>query len=204
MAIPAYTQGELKTTVAEMNIGDYIAAQYTTTNFATALGTISNLGTVDTDTLNDFSNTNLDGVIYLMKMAKGLLVSTSRLGSTLTYYQLSGMGLMSGKKITLDDATNTGVEYLLRIPTFKEFMLMMGNLGGVIDPDNRAAQFGDGSINVNEWVSNIRYDLYGGYYNLNSSQTGTVPNFTSNTYTSCYYRLVLGYVDNDKSTDLYH
>lgn len=198
MAIPAYTQGTLKTTVSDMNIGDYIAAQYTTQNYG-ALGTISNLGTVDTKTLKDYSSTNLDGVIYLMKMAKGLLVSTSRLGNSLSYYQLSGQGLVSGKKITLNE-TN----YLLRLPTFKEFMLMMGNLGGVIDSDHRAEQFGDGTINVSEWVSNIGSDTSGGYFNLNSSQTATAPSFTTNTNTTLYFRLVLGYVDNNKSIDLYH
>lgn len=198
MAIPAYTQGTLKTTVSDMNIGDYIAAQYTTQNYG-ALGAISNLGTVDTKTLKDYSSTNLDGVIYLMKMAKGLLVSTSRLGNSLSYYQLSGQGLVSGKKITLNE-TN----YLLRLPTFKEFMLMMGNLGGVIDSDHRAEQFGDGAINVSEWVSNIGSDTSGGYFNLNSSQTATAPSFITNTNTTLYFRLVLGYVDNNKSTDLYH
>lgn len=198
MGIPAYTQGELKTTVAEMNIGDYIAAQYTTQNYG-ALGTISNLGTVDTETLDDYSSENLDGVIYLMKMAKGLLVSTSRLGNSLSYYQLSGQGLINGAKVTLDET-----DYLLRLPTFKEFMLMMGNLGGVIDSDHRAEQFGDGTLNVNEWVSNIAYDTKGGYFNLNGSQSATAPTFIANNTTTLYFRLVLGYVDNDKSTDLYH
>jgi hypothetical protein len=198
MGIPAYTQGELKTTVAGMNIGDYIAAQYTTQNYG-ALGTISNLGTVDTETLDDYSSENLDGVIYLMKMAKGLLVSTSRLGNSLSYYQLSGQGLINGAKVTLNET-----DYLLRLPTFKEFMLMMGNLGGVIDPDHRAEQFGDGTLNVNEWVSNIAYDTKGGYFNLNGSQSATAPTFIANNTTTLYFRLVLGYVDNDKSTDLYH
>lgn len=198
MGIPAYTQGELKNTVAEMNIGDYIAAQYTTLNYG-ALGTISNLGTVDTETLEDYSSENLDGVIYLMKMAKGLLVSTSRLGNSLSYYQLSGQGLINGAKVTLDET-----DYLLRLPTFKEFMLMMGNLGGVIDSDHRAEQFGDGTININEWVSNIAYDTKGGYFNLNGSQSATAPSFVANTTTTLYFRLVLSYVDNDKSTDLYH
>jgi hypothetical protein len=83
-------------------------------------------------------------------------------------------------------------------------MLMMGNLGGVIDPDHRADQFGDGTLNVNEWVSNIAYDTKGGYFNLNGSQSATAPTFIANSTTTLYFRLVLGYVDNDKSTDLYH
>jgi hypothetical protein len=83
-------------------------------------------------------------------------------------------------------------------------MLMMGNLGGVIDADHRAEQFGDGILNVNEWVSNIAYDTKGGYFNLNGSQSATAPSFIANGTTTLYFRLVLGYVDNDKSTDLYH
>ena len=46
MATPI-TGGKLQTKVADMNVGDYIAARYTTTS-ATGAGSYSEIGTVDT------------------------------------------------------------------------------------------------------------------------------------------------------------
>lgn len=192
MAFPMYTQGEIKSTVASMNIGDYIAAEYMTDAYS-SVGEINAFGEVSVD-LTDFSSENLMGVIYYMKMDKGLLVPCCLMGNTLSYYNLAFDGYIHGKKITLNDQ-----DFLWRLPNAKEFELMRSNLGGVIDVDHKADQFGSG----NEWVNNINYQGYGGVMNV-SSNPNTAPSFVATNTTTNSFRLVLSYVDNPNSTDLYH
>ena len=112
MAFPMYTQGEFKSTVASMNIGDYIAAEYMNTGY-NAIGEITVLGDVSSD-LTDYSPENyMDGVIYYMKLDKGLLMPCCQMGNTLSYYNLAFEGLIHGKVITLNDQN-----FLWRLPTF--------------------------------------------------------------------------------------
>ena len=192
MAFPMYTQGEIRTTVASMNIGDYIAAEYMTDAYNT-IGSINTFGEVDAE-LTDFSSDNLMGVVYYMKLDKGLLMPCCQMGNTLSYYNLAFDGYIHGTIVTLNDQ-----DFLWRLPTAREFELMRTNLGGVIDVDHKTDQFGSG----NEWVSNINYQGYGGTMNV-SSNPNTVPSFVATNTTTNSFRLVLSYVDNNKSTDLYH
>lgn len=192
MAFPMYTQGEIRTDVASMNIGDFIAAEYTT-NAYSEVGEINTFGEVSSE-LTDYSSDNLMGVIYYMKMDKGLLVPCCQMGNTLSYYNLAFNNLIHGTIITLNDQ-----DFLWRLLSEKEFNLMRTNLGGVIDVNHKADQFGSG----NEWVSNINYQSYGGVMNV-ASNAGTVPTFVATNTTTNAFRLALSYVDNPNSTDLYH
>lgn len=116
------------------------------------------------------------------------------MGNTLSYYNLAFDGYIHGKKITLNDQ-----DFLWRLPTAREFNLMCTNLGGVIDADYRTQQFGSGD----EWVSNMNYQGYGGVMNV-SSNPDTDPSFVATNNTTKSFRLVLSYIDNPNSTDLYH
>lgn len=196
MAFPMYTQGEFKSTVASMNIGDYIAAEYTNTAY-NAIGTIAAFGDVNSELADYTSENYTDGVIYYMKLDKGLLMPCCQMGNTLSYYNLASEGLIHGKVITLNDQN-----FLWRLPTSREFNLMCSTLGGVLDYDHRVDQFGSG----NEWVSDINNSAQGGYCNVSNYSTNNInaPSFAATNVTVNAFRLVLSYVDNPNSTDLYH
>ena len=190
MSFPMYTQGELKATIESMNIGDYIAAEYETTAY-TKVGTINALGDVNPD-LADYSSSNLNGIVYFMKLDKGLLVPCHQLGNGISYYTLAGENYVYGKKITLNSK-----DFMLRLPTSNEFKLMGSSLGGVLDNTHATDQFGSGA----ELVANINKEAKNG--TMNVSSISSVTYVATNTTTSAF-RLVLGYVDNPNSTDLYH
>ena len=86
---------------------------------------------------------------------------------------------------------------MFRLPTSNEFKLMGSSLGGILDNTHAADQFGSGA----ELVANINKDAKNG--TMNVSSISSVTYVATNTTTSAF-RLVLSYVDNPNSTDLYH
>lgn len=191
------TEGKVQTTVAAMNIGDYIAARYTTTAM-TAHGTFSEIGTVNTATVPVFSSTALDGYVYLMKVAKGLLVSLTQLYSGVTYSVLNASNRIYGQKATIGDR-----DYLIRVPKINEYVAICGNLDGKLDTTDMIA-----NLNLPNSGTGV-YEVIQENYNLGEGgiQFTTLPVTSSNASayaTARYARLVLEYAEDSKCTDLYH
>ena len=196
MAIPV-TQGKLQTSISSMALGDYIAARYTTTAMASN-GNFSEIGTVDTATVRPFSSTNLDGYVYLIKIAKGVLMPNCRLYSSITYATLNADNRIYGKKVTIG-----GKDFLLRVPKINEAIAACGTLNGTLDLADRGVNFG---VNTG---SGSDVEIIQENYNLSQGvfQWSTVPatiNNASAKAAAAFARLVLEYPDDVKCTDLYH
>lgn len=191
------TQGKLQTSVAVMAVGDTITARYTTTSM-TAHGTFSEIGTANTAVLNQFSSTNLDGYIYLLKIAKGVLVSCSQLYSGVTYSTFNAVNKVYGDKVTIE-----GRDYLIRLPKISEYIAMCGDLNGMLDPIDRYDNFGvpNSGVGILEVIQE-NYNLGEGAWSFVTTPA-TVNNASANS-TAKYARLVLEYADDPKCTDLYH
>ena len=188
------TQGGLQTTVAAMNIGDYIAARYITTAM-TAHGTFSEIGTVDTGTVPVFTSSALNGYVYLMKISKGVLVSLTQLYSGVTYATMNAVNRIYGSKVTIG-----GRDYLVRVPNINEYITMAGTLGGKLDVADRYTNFNTTSALYE--VVQENYNLTEGGW-LFTVTPATAAN--SSAYaTARYARLVLEYAEDSKCVDLYH
>jgi hypothetical protein len=72
MTVPA-TTGSLKTNVSDMQIGDYIVCKYVATN--DAVGVFSDLGTSVENEVPILGSATPNGIVYLIKIAKGLLAA---------------------------------------------------------------------------------------------------------------------------------
>jgi len=192
MSVPI-TQGLLRTTVASMNIGDYIAARYTASAITT-IGTYSQIGTVDTTTVAAFSSTNLDGYLYLIKIAKGLLVPNIRNMTGATYNVLNLGNSIYGNKVTIDTR-----DYLVRVPTIAECTAMMGTLNGTVAVGDMATNFGATAASTE--IIQENFNLTQGIYRFTSPASAS-NGIASATATNA--RLVLEYADDSKCTDVFH
>ena len=197
------TGGKLQTKVSDMLIGDYIAARYTTAS-ATGAGTYSQIGTVDTTTVPELnvqaSTPVLDGYLYLIKIAKGVLVPNKKLfaaagiAAATFYSAMNSDNLIYGKKVTIDTQ-----DFLMRVPNMDECSSMCSTLNGLLLTDNRFINFCNG-------VSTDRYEFIQENYNtaVGIFDMNTVPGAFSSTTGAMNARLVLTYSDDAKCTDLFH
>lgn len=195
MGVPI-TQGKLQTKIASMSIGDYIAARYTTSAM-TANGTYSQIGTVDTTTVNPFSSTNLDGYVYLIKIAKGVLVPNVRNCTGVTYTALNADNRIYGKKITIDTQ-----DFLIRVPKIEECLKMGSILDGMLDIANVAANFGVTASTTDYEIVQENFNLTQGVF-----QFGTLPAVAANAVasaTATAARFVLTFAEDSKCTNLYY
>jgi len=186
------TNGSMKTTIDSMEVGDYIANTYTTTAM-TALGTLGSFGTAGTAEL---SSTNLSAAtVYFTKIDIGLLICNFPIMSGATYKTVNALNLIAGKKITID-----GKDFIMRVPTTAELNLANSTLDGMLDINNRYANFNT-AASVSEMIQE-NYNLTGGYYQWNNTP-GSTSNYASGD-AARNVRIVLEYVDNAKSTDVFH
>ena len=203
MPIKPITTGKERKTIDELQIGDYIAASYTTDD-AKNPGTFSAIGTVDEgQALFDAADAtkNLTGKVYLMKIAPGCLLCTTMNTRGSNYAALNKANLISGKKVTIGDR-----DFLMRIPTGHELVLAGGSLHGMLSGDDRGQNF-DTTLSTYELIQ----ELFGGASSYGFSFNGypaaySSPNLGNNgsITTVTPARFVLCYVDNDKSVDLFH
>lgn len=104
MPIPA-TLGQLRTNMADMQIGDYIICKYTASSGA--VGTFSELGT-STDTEIPITGTATpNGTFYFIKVAKGLLVADRVVQVSISWGTLNAGKFIEGKTMTL--GTTSGI-----------------------------------------------------------------------------------------------
>lgn len=98
------TQGILRTKVSEMLIGDYIAANFKNGVY-TAIGEKANTSLSDFD----FNDTGTEGLVYLIKTQKGVLIpnmiqipSNTQTGMNLFYY-LNKKGMITGADVDVPE-----------------------------------------------------------------------------------------------------
>lgn len=103
MTVPA-TTGQLRTKIEDMQIGDYIACNYTASNGA--VGTFSNLGTEGTE-IPVSSSAAPNGTFYFVKVAKGLLVADRVVQVSISWDTLNAGKFIEGKTMTL--GTTSGI-----------------------------------------------------------------------------------------------
>lgn len=192
MAAPK-TKGVLRTKLEEMEIGDYIAATYTTSAM-TAIGTFSELGNVPDDQ-EEFTSTNLKGTVYLMKVDMGLLLCTNRTMAGVQYAVLNKANLIAGKKVELD-----GHDFIKRVPSIEELNKANSTMDGLMDTADRYTNFGT-SVGSTEMIQE-HFNMTPGSYTWNTTP-GVVGNATASD-TARAVRFVLAYCDNAKSTDVFH
>lgn len=93
MAVPA-TTGIIRTSLEAMQIGDYISCRYEA--LLTKVGSFSNLGSsTDPEILADTVSTP-KGTFYLIKVAKGVLISDRVIQADISTQELSISGLHDG------------------------------------------------------------------------------------------------------------
>ena len=187
------TQGKLQTAIADMAVGDYITAKYTTTAMNTH-GTFSDIGTVDTTQISAFSSSNLTGYLYLIKIAKGILCPNARLYSGVTYSTMNADNRIYGKKVTIGSR-----DFLIRVPRLSEYLKMNGTLDGKIAVADVNNNFGVNTAATEYEVIQENNNLGQMVFLFNTSGGASSANATA-----CYARCILEYVDDPKCTDLYH
>ena len=204
MPIKPITTGKERKTIDELQIGDYIAASYTTDD-AKNPGMFSNIGTVDDgQALFDAADAtkNLTGKVYLMKIAPGCLLCTTMNTRGGNYLALNKANLISGKKVTIG-----GRDFLMRIPTGHELVLAGGSLHGMMSGNDRAQNF-DTTLSTYELIQERiqSYNSCGVFGFGTFPATYTPSNITTfgSPNSAAPARFVLCYVDNDKSVDLFH
>lgn len=188
------TQGILRSTVSSMNVGDYIAARYNT-SATNVIGTISELGTVDTDMVDEWSTDNLNGVIYFVKIARAKLLCTIPTLLSGTFKMFNDVNMVSGKKVTFGNT-----DFLITVPASRDLdNLYTSKLGGVIYGDVKTV-FNGSTLEITKTISGISGNALsivgfnwntGGTSDATVTQTGTV-------------RFMLEYVDSNLSSDLFH
>lgn len=92
MAAPA-TTGQLRTSITDMQIGDYIACRYQSTN---ALAYFSELGGCTMAEIPTAGSATPDGLFYFIKVDKGLLVADRITLHTITWDSLNASKLIQG------------------------------------------------------------------------------------------------------------
>ena len=204
MPIKPITTGKERKTIDELQIGDYIAASYTTDDPKNP-GTFSAIGTVDEgQAMFDAADAtkNLTGKVYLMKIAPGCLLCTTMNTRGGNYLALNKVNVISGKKVNIG-----GRDFLMRIPTGHELVLAGGSLHGMLSGDNRAENFDTTTSNYELIQERIQsYNSCGAFGFGTFPATYTPSNITTigSPITAAPARFVLCYVDNDKSVDLFH
>jgi hypothetical protein len=104
MGVPA-TTGQLRTSIQDMQIGDYIVCNYTASSGA--VGTFSNFGgTAGTEIPVSGSGTP-NGTFYFVKVAKGLLVADRVVQYSISWDTLNAGKFIEGKTMTL--GTTSGI-----------------------------------------------------------------------------------------------
>ena len=193
------TQGSIKTSIDSMDIGDYIAANYTTTD-AKTLGTFSDFGTVDTGDTSlaqfSISSSVLTGVVYLMKIDTGTLITNNVLFSGIVYKDMNTANLIVGVPQTIG-----GKNVLLRIPTIKELCTADSTLGGILDIADAFTNFDTAAANKELVQEN--FNLSQGLFTWSNTASATTSNAAANTATA-YGRIVLLYPESSKATDVFH
>lgn len=193
------TQGKLQTSLANMAVGDYIAAKYTTTA-NTVAGGFTDIGTVDTTAvaaLDLFNATPvLTGYLYLIKVAKGVLVPdceliTATAAATL-YAALNTSNYIYGQKLTIGST-----DFLVHVPQISVLTKAAGTLDGMIATTDVSTNFLGGLANTTAELVQENYNLSAGAFTWSTAAAAAS---TANIYA----RLILEYVDNTKSIDLYH
>lgn len=186
-------KGTLKTNVSDMVVGDYIAARYTTTA-TTAVGSFSEIGTVDTNTVNPWTTSNLDGYVYLIKIDRGTLMCNMITMVGIPYKTINNSDLACGKKITIDT-----IDYIQRIPCANELDIANSTIAdGVQDMADALTNFNTTST-AKEKVQELDSTMKCGVYTWNNGMV-TYEAITTNHNA----RFVLTYKDNDKSIDVFH
>jgi hypothetical protein len=93
MAVPA-TNGQLRTTLSDMKIGDYIVSNYQAASGA--VGTFSNFGGVAGTEIPLVGSATPNGSFYFIKTEKGLLVSDRVVQHTITWDTLNAGKVIQG------------------------------------------------------------------------------------------------------------
>lgn len=135
--------GSLKTNVDDMELGDWIAAHYSSTAVNT-IGDFSQLGTVsDSETehcLNPINNASLtqvlSGKVYLMKISKGVLMSLFPLYLG-AFSTLIDSDLINGRLVELN-----GKQFKMEVPTIDDLGNLLGDIDNTIIPKYKEDLYG--------------------------------------------------------------
>ena len=196
MPIKPITTGKEQESIAALQIGDYIAASYTTDD-AKNPGTFSAIGTVDAaeELFNAADTTKLTGKVYLMKIAPGCLICTTMNVRGTNFATLNKANLISGKKVKIGER-----DFLMRVPTGRELVLAGGSLHGMLTGDDRYQNF-DTEASVYELIQELN-NVTPRCFNFNTYPATYAANI--GTGDQAQARFVLCYVDNNQSVDLFH
>ncbi|GEA16820.1 hypothetical protein E308F_30660 [Moorella sp. E308F] len=95
MGVPA-TSGQLRTSLFDMQIGDYIACRYTATTSG-AVGTFRELGTCIASEIPVTGSATPDGLFYFIKVDKGLLIADRVVQHSISWNTLNNGDFIKGK-----------------------------------------------------------------------------------------------------------
>lgn len=107
MPIPA-TSGSLRSSLAEMQIGDYISCRYTAATTGVA-GTFSELGTCIATEIPVVGSATPNGLFYLIKADKGLLIADRAVQHSVSWDALNTAKFIQGCIPSLPDLDGTPI-----------------------------------------------------------------------------------------------
>lgn len=215
---PIEYTGRIRTRLEDMEVGDVIGCTYTRSkDFQTIeMGSFTDIGKTLKASDTEFDIRAKDpvysGGMFLTKVAPGTLITNSIVMAYIRWIDMARAGLVYGKV-----ANFGGREFLIRIPKFREYKVILTGLNGRLSPKNNAiCKF----LNIESPsetkipVSSAGYELVqdtsnslvyivvassalGITYNIRPSGSGLI-------YNNACYRFTLTYKENPKCTDFWH
>lgn len=104
MAVPN-TGGVLRTSIADMQVGDYIACNYSTINGFYQIGVVNT--EIPLAGVTYSASQNNYGTFYFTKVDKGLLISDRVVSNTISWDQLNALEYIQGKANSLGNKSGS-------------------------------------------------------------------------------------------------
>lgn len=217
MGVPA-TTGRLFTSLAGMEVGDYIVCNYQASSGA--VGTFHNLGGSPTIEIPVTGTATPNGSFYFIKVDKGLLIADRVVQRSISWATLNTGKLIQGLPLSLVDGIGNTVECLIRsltggvayadqngnrhtdvnirqyggYPTNNEFVkyIMRSNLNGKATPDDDNVWHYENNFS---WTQDTTFNgsTYRSIVGKGNSQERIGAQITTNTLTNVGFRPVLEY-----------
>lgn len=212
---PVQYTGTIRTNIDDMEIGDVIGCTYSRSkDFKTVeMGSFTDIGRSLTESDTEF-NIRLatpvySGGMFLTKVAPGILITNNVVMANIRWIDMARAGLVYGKI-----ANFGGREFLVRLPKFKEYLVVCSGLNGKLSFTKDAiykflrAESISGTKILASYYNDFCQD--NGYSKISGISLNAYDIDTRNepyydpTASNFNYRFALIYKENPKCTDFWH
>nr|DAE82505.1 MAG TPA: hypothetical protein [Caudoviricetes sp.] len=215
---PIQYTGRIRTRLEDMEIGDIIGCTYSRSkDFKTIeIGSFTDIGKSLKQSDTEFDIRAKDpvysGGMFLTKVAPGTLFTNSIVMAYIRWIDMARAGLVYGKVVNFG-----GREFLIRIPKFREYKVILTGLNGRLSPRDDAMQK---FLHIEQPSGTKIPVIYAGYELLQDTNNNYIyiidaghalsiidtirSSGSTIIYNNAHYRFILTYKENPKCTDFWH